>query len=65
MKCFCTNQEITFNNFDAVWPAKYKIGRGTFADLAIARTEKHDCNQCKHKLVCMMDPNCDRRYESR
>ena len=25
--------------------------------------QKHDCNECKHKFVCLLDPGCSREFK--
>ncbi len=29
------------------------------------QVERLDCNQCKHKFRCLMDPHCNRQFESK
>ncbi len=26
---------------------------------------QYDCNECKHKLACLIDPECSKKFESR
>ena len=25
----------------------------------------YDCNECKHRLMCLLKPECDRKFESK
>ncbi len=42
---------------------RHRGGIGTGSILPII--EKLDCNECKHRLVCLVLPNCNRVFESK
>ena len=66
MKCCCV--EIKFAAKD--WPKTVKRIEGhsylyeRYED-SYNITGEHDCTICKHKLACLMDPKCNRRFESK
>ncbi len=44
---------------------RHRFKKWTFRREAPPWRELMDCNQCKHKLVCLIDPDCSKRFEQR
>ncbi len=42
-----------------------KYQNGSTADRFIDKVERYNCNECKHKFVCLVDPHCDKRFKTR
>ncbi len=68
MKCYCVKEDISIDSLEAAWSKGSKvqmIDEGEVAYFVIGRGRTYDCNDCCHRLACLLDPKCRRKFESR
>ena len=57
--------EIWLNKTSDDWPLRGLRTDSRIAFILSTAAEKHDCNQCKHQLACLIDQGCYRLFESK
>ena len=61
-KCHLTSSEGSFVIEErANWTAR----NGALGLTWTLEEDRHDCSECKHRLTCLLDHECDRTFESR
>ena len=62
MKVYCVGMRIHPSLDDS--PLTINVKRTHGYQYSRGQEEKHDCAKCKHRLICLVDPYCDQRFES-
>ncbi len=64
MKVYCAHAYIQAGNSSSVNTAVGAVKRKDIWK-TWSGIKKYDCNECKHKLKCLVEPSCNRTYESK
>ncbi len=61
MKCGCS---LWWHEAQGIWMWNKAAEAQIWNDKSLKQSLM-DCNECKHKMICLIDPSCDQIFESK